>query len=429
MAGAPPSSSSSSSSSSSANPSSSSGLPPPPPPPKILLAKPSPGPAAAQDSSSAGAPPPSSVPGGVLLRPSRNAPQPGSLNLFSDTWEFHTERILPFLTDNTDFNVVGIIGPTGVGKSTILNELYGFDGSSPGMLPPFATQSEETIAMAKHCTAGVELRVSSERLILLDAQPMFSPSVLVDMMRPDGLSTISVLNGESLSADLAHELLGIQIGVFLLSVCNVLLVASEGIYDFSMWKLMLTVDLLKHDIPDPSMLTSAQSQASTTGAEKDNKVNQQLTNEEHLAAPVFIHTKLQDRDLSPSNTVCLKSALSKYLKSSSFADDNFRDMAEEQVESKSSDTMNNESKSTGPSLFLLPLRTQDGCHKPLFGSYDSMLAQLRDQILSMNGCSFVKPVSERDWLRNLAKIWELVKKSPVISEYCKTLQRSGLFRR
>ncbi|ONK58930.1 uncharacterized protein A4U43_C08F1200 [Asparagus officinalis] len=196
-----------------------------------------------------------------------------------------------FLTDNTDFNVVGIIGPTGVGKSTILNELYGFDGSSPGMLPPFATQSEETIAMAKHCTAGVELRVSSERLILLDAQPMFSPSVLVDMMRPDGLSTISVLNGESLSADLAHELLGIQIGVFLLSVCNVLLVASEGIYDFSMWKLMLTVDLLKHDIPDPSMLTSAQSQASTTGAEKDNKVNQQLTNEEHLAAPVFIHTK------------------------------------------------------------------------------------------------------------------------------------------
>lgn len=40
---------------------------------------------------------------------------------------------------------------------------------------------------------------------------MFSPSVLMDMMRPDGSSSISVLNGECLSADLAHELLGIQV--------------------------------------------------------------------------------------------------------------------------------------------------------------------------------------------------------------------------
>lgn len=42
-------------------------------------------------------------------------------------------------------------------------------------------------------------------------QPVFSPSVLVDMMKPDGLSTIPALNGESLPADLAHELIGIQV--------------------------------------------------------------------------------------------------------------------------------------------------------------------------------------------------------------------------
>jgi len=45
----------------------------------------------------------------------------------------------------------------------------------PGMLPPFATQSDETRAMAKHCTVGVELRVSAERLILLDAQVVICP--------------------------------------------------------------------------------------------------------------------------------------------------------------------------------------------------------------------------------------------------------------
>lgn len=39
-----------------------------------------------------------------------------------------------FLTENTEFTVVGVIGPTGVGKSTIMNELYGFDATSPGQL-------------------------------------------------------------------------------------------------------------------------------------------------------------------------------------------------------------------------------------------------------------------------------------------------------
>lgn len=43
--------------------------------------------------------------------------------------------LLQFLTENSDFTVIGVIGPPGVGKSTILNELYGFDGSSPGNFP------------------------------------------------------------------------------------------------------------------------------------------------------------------------------------------------------------------------------------------------------------------------------------------------------
>jgi protein SMG9 len=39
---------------------------------------------------------------------------------------------MQFLTENTDFTVIGVIGSPGVGKSTIMNELYGFDSSSPG---------------------------------------------------------------------------------------------------------------------------------------------------------------------------------------------------------------------------------------------------------------------------------------------------------
>jgi hypothetical protein len=39
-----------------------------------------------------------------------------------------------------------------------------------GMVLPFATQTDEMRALAKHCSAGIELRVSNERMILLDTQ-------------------------------------------------------------------------------------------------------------------------------------------------------------------------------------------------------------------------------------------------------------------
>lgn len=51
------------------------------------------------------------------------------------------------------------------------------------------------------------------------------------------------------------------------------------------------------------------------------------------------------------------------------------------------------------------------------------------QVLSMSSPSFARTLSERDWLKNSAKIWELVKNSPIIAEYTRTLQSSGLFRR
>lgn len=59
-------------------------------------------------------------------------------------------------------------------------------------------------------------------------QPVFSPSVLAEMIRPDGSSTISILSGESLSAELAHELMGIQV----MSKCISLLLSEIILLNF-----------------------------------------------------------------------------------------------------------------------------------------------------------------------------------------------------
>ncbi|CAL0332052.1 unnamed protein product [Lupinus luteus] len=351
-------------------------------------------------------------------------PSVTSLNLLSDSWDFHIDRFLPFLTENTDFTVIGVIGPPGVGKSTIMNELYGFDSTSPGMLPPFSVLSEETRAMARHCSTGIEPRISSERIILLDTQPVFSASVLSEMMRPDGSSTISVINGESMSAELAHELMGIQLAVLLASICHILLVVSDGVHDDSMWHLMLTVDLLKHGIPDPSLLASSLSQSSSSGLEKDNKVPER---EEYIATPVFVHTKLQDQDFAPQNVVQLRKGLMQYFKPSSFVRKHYGYKLGEHV--SSSMVYDNPMDSKMLNLYAIPLKKKDGNPRAQHESYISALWKLRDQILSMKSPSFARPVSEREWLKNSAKIWEQVKNSPIILEYCRTLQHSGMFRR
>lgn len=53
----------------------------------------------------------------------------------------------------------------------------------------------------------------------LEMQPVLSPSVLAEIMRPDGSSTIPVPGGESLSAELAHEIMSIQVIVMRKRIC------------------------------------------------------------------------------------------------------------------------------------------------------------------------------------------------------------------
>ncbi|XP_078173728.1 uncharacterized protein LOC144567460 isoform X2 [Carex rostrata] len=397
--------------------------------PKILLTKPSTIGAVStvaagrrDEESSAGA-----VVGGAgpsARSSSRSSSQPASLGLLSaESWELSIDRVLPFLTENNDFVVVGVIGPAGVGKSMILNELYGYDANSPGMISPFATETDEMRALAKHCSAGIELRVSNERMILLDTQPVFSPTVLTDMIKPDGSSAIPVLSGEPLSAELAHELMGIQLAVFLASVCNIVLVVSEGINDFSLWQLMLTVDLLKHNIPDPS-------QALNFAPDKDNRSTLQANGDEYMADLVFVHTKLQEKDFSPPKLKLVRKALYQYFRTTSFAASNSRSTLSEFNGSSDVGRNNREdSDATQQEVFFIPHRaTQEGTGKFECASYSCMIESLRDKILSMNPHSFSKNISERDWLRGSAKIWDLIKKSPVIANYCSTLQDSGLYR-
>ncbi|RVX01785.1 hypothetical protein CK203_024431 [Vitis vinifera] len=140
--------------------------------------------------------------------------------------------------------------------------------------------------------------------------------------------------------------------------------------------------------------------------------------------------RLRDQDITPRNFVHLRKALAQFFSSSTFVKEKCGNTTKEHLVSSVPPNMpSTDLDSTLPNLFLVPCKSKVDSPRAQYESYTSMLWKLRDQVLSMNCPSFARTISERDWLRNSAKIWELVKNSPIIAEYCKTLQSSGMFRR
>lgn len=82
------------------------------------------------------------------------------------------------LKDQTDFLVVGVLGMQGVGKSTILSFLAGNKPFENHKKYTFPLQTQDVKERTGHMTAGIDMFVTAEQMILLDAQPILSPSIL-----------------------------------------------------------------------------------------------------------------------------------------------------------------------------------------------------------------------------------------------------------
>lgn len=94
------------------------------------------------------------------------------------------------LLDQTDFLSVGVLGLQGVGKSTLLSLLAGNNKPSDEKSLAFKPQSRDVRDVCSHQTMGVDLFVTSERMILLDTQVLPAtryPSTLMLDTRDDNV--------------------------------------------------------------------------------------------------------------------------------------------------------------------------------------------------------------------------------------------------
>lgn len=150
--------------------------------------------------------------------PSSLPPPPSrtTVKLLSSRLELRLEEAKAQLTDSPDFSVLGMLGPQGVGKSTLLSLLAGAAPTDLGVVnPPFAVQGAEAVLAGAHTTSGVDLSVTAERLLLLDTQPLLSPSVLLEMMRSQ-----PPLPPEAQTYENLMELWSLRLSMLLLSVCH-----------------------------------------------------------------------------------------------------------------------------------------------------------------------------------------------------------------
>ena len=163
----------------------------------------------------AGGAAPSAAPPSAAAK-SAPAPRSTTLKLLNANFDLIVEELQQQLSDATDFTVVGVLGQQGVGKSTVMSLLAGASWDDDGLRePPFPPQGVEVVLGAAHQTVGVDVMLTPERLLLLDTQPLLSPSVLLEMQRQQ-----PPLPAEAQTYENLLELFSLRLSMLMLSVCH-----------------------------------------------------------------------------------------------------------------------------------------------------------------------------------------------------------------
>lgn len=296
-----------------------------------------------------------------------------------------------FLLDNHDFLVVGIIGQQGVGKSSLMSLLGGNSWRDKRF--HFRPQGFEAKEKGVHMTNGVEMFITSERLILLDTQPVMSLSILDELVSNDrerrhgtGGGAPDLVSGVSL-----HNVQSIQLCSWLLSVCHVVLVLHDQAPDLNLIKLIQTAEMLKPQTAAPDG-----------------------TDNTDFSPQVVSIMNRATRDLyQPSNFQACELVIASLMKHSNLK-------IKGHFGSWRKSLMQELPKDEKPlNLFLIP-SANDRCRNPAFPSFELTMRTLRNLILSYPRNN--QPHNhEKSWFSNAAKAWELVKKSQMVSEYARHL--------
>ncbi|KAG8187784.1 hypothetical protein JTE90_025822 [Oedothorax gibbosus] len=311
------------------------------------------------------------------------------------------DNALEYLHDATDFYVIGVLGLQGVGKSTIMSIISGIH-SERSKWQLFKPQTNDLKEIGEHCTSGIDMYVSSQRIILLDTQPVMSASVMDHMIQyekkpPGGPDYHSVEN--------ALLMQSLQQAAFLMAVCHTIISVQDWFIDLNYLRFLLSAEMLKPTTPI--------------------NMHEQIPEEtsEYYPHIVFVQNHSQREDFDPESISKMQETLHLTLQKSKLKFSGSVNFDANRSYAKDSSKKVN--------LFLIPDKeppqdfdSQNDQFPEYKGhpGYQYLAETLSQQVLSMPRSLLTHTaLSEKNWFHYSARIWETVKKSTLFLEYNRLL--------
>ncbi|KAH9503704.1 smg-9, nonsense mediated mRNA decay factor [Bulinus truncatus] len=329
------------------------------------------------------------------------------------------ESGIELMLDQTDFLVVGVIGLQGCGKSTLLSLLAGNTHQDAYRNYFFFPQTKEGKEDCLFQTAGIDMFVTSERVILLDTQPLLSASMMDCLLRFE-----RKFPSEYTSLQNFIEMQSMQLLTFLLSVCNIILVADDWFIDINFLRLIQDAEMLKPSTQPPST-------ADSISASKEDTVD-------FYPTVIFVHNKATREDFSPDTYFSQLQILHKMFISSKLKIFGGINMTNNSVHESiiPSPPGAEDDPACNINLLLIPQMEfyksdPEWLQSTLpeyrgYPSFNSILSFYRSQILSAPRSPMTHAtLSEKNWYHFAARMWETVKKSSLLAEYNRLLSTTA----
>ena len=328
---------------------------------------------------------------------------------------------IELLQDQNDFMVVGVIGMQSVGKSTILSIVSGNHFSDLQKSFLFKQQTQEVRERASHMTIGIDMAVTSERLILLDTQPILSSSFLEQSIPYDRKGSGDYIGSSTI------EIQSLQIAAFLLTACHVIIVVQDWFTDSNIYRFLQTAEMLKPSTTPPS-----------------HDANSSSDNDQSDIQPVivFVHNKIDSNMFNIRSIASMSEIMSNMVKFSSVHCRGYFSLIETNLypglssicpvekevnsylfpfidDSENNDDKTDVNKITNDPADRMFLSLPTYVGRP---SISLLETTFRKMILSMPRHQLTRhSLSEKNWFHYAARTWETIRKSQLVSEYNRLL--------